>query len=116
LRIYSSAGCRSPTYEFTFSGSSFVWNAGSLGTYYAQAFCSDGQLTTCNSFTVRTAGNTTTTFGQTTTTTDEKPPGTDYSWIVILIGVLIVIVLVVFLFFRKKPKKSYEALYRKWGK
>jgi len=118
LRIYSSAGCRTPTYEFTFSSSRVIWNAASAGTYYAQAFCSDGQLTTCNSFTVKTS-ETTTTLGQTTTTLDEDgTSGTDYSWIVILIGVLIVIVLVVFLFFRRKkqPKKSFETLYRKWGK
>jgi hypothetical protein len=139
LRIYpsSSPTCSgAPKYEYVFSNNEFRWGSASLGTYYFEGFCSDGRITSCTGFTVKTPG-TTTTVKQTTTTVkgkctlDSDCPGQqcvngickpkveqqDYTWVYVLLAVLIVIFVLVFLFFRvfkKKPQKTFEDIYRKW--
>lgn len=126
MRIYPSSSCTIPKYEYEFSQSQFTWDVAPLGKYYFKAFCTNGQTTDCIGIQVAAAGattttiKTTTTIRQTTTTTIKSIGGQgDYTWALIALILLIAIFIVILLFFRvfkKKPKKTFEEVYKKWGK
>lgn len=145
MRIYSSYTCRNPSYEYAFSVYQFTWTNAPAGNYYFKAFCSDGKMTSCTPITVNSAATVTTTPTSTTTKAaciydccsgeanyeDQPCPSGEecvnnscqpvvqkknYTWIIVLVLVLIVAVILFFFIFGRKPRKSFEELYRKWGK
>ncbi|MEM5855636.1 MAG: hypothetical protein QW472_04975 [Candidatus Aenigmatarchaeota archaeon] len=125
LDIFSSTSCSMmPDYEFTFSGGYLKWSPESARSYYAKALCSDGKTQSeCSLITVKVVEEetTTTTRPKTTTTTTlpvSKEGGPDYLLIVLVVILIAVILFAVYYFFflKKAGKKTYEELYRKWGR
>jgi ABC-type transport system involved in multi-copper enzyme maturation permease subunit len=115
MRIFSSSTCKIPSYEYTFYSYQFTWSIAPAGTYYLKALCEDGKITACSSITVKAAG--TTTSSSTTSTTQPKVEKKDYTWIAVGVAAVAVAALVlIFFVFKKKPRKSFEELYRKWSK
>jgi len=143
LDIYSTSACAGlPAYEHTFSGSMYIWRPTTAVTYYARALCDDGvKKTACTAVTVR-SGTTTTTLAKEKCEfqccegekdyEDKLCPegkecvnrkcisteeGANYTWIIIAIVVVAITAFVFYFFvFKKKPKRSFEDLYRKWTK
>lgn len=128
--IFSTSSCSlTPDFEYTFSNGLLNWSPDVAKSYYAKALCDDGETQSdCTLITVRTIEETTTTRlttvatttrPKTTTTIGEETSGGPnyllYGLVVILV-ILILFALYYVLFKKKKPGKSYEELYRKWGK
>ena len=136
LRIYSSCSSRIPRYEYSFYNSQFTWSNAPAGTFYFKALCSDGSLSECKEIQVKSSSATTTTLATTTTVsgtcksasdclegkecvngTCKEVAGTDYTWLVILlVAIVAVILFLMFFVFKKKPRTSFEEIYRKWTK
>jgi hypothetical protein len=142
LRIYSSSNCRIPSYEYTFYSYRFNWTIASTGTHYFKAFCSDGKTTACTPITVKAIGATTTTTtikekctfecceGETkyldkSCSADEEcvnrkcksTEGYDYTWLIVAVVAVAIVAFVLFFFvFKRKPKRSFQEIYRKWSR
>jgi len=133
LRIYTSCSSRIPRYEYSFYNSQFTWSNAPAGTFYFKALCSDGSLSDCKEIQVKSSSATTTTLATTTTVSGTcksdsdclegkecvsgvcKAMGTDYSWLVILLVVIVAVILfLMFFVFKKKPRTSFEEIYKKW--
>jgi len=125
--VYSSSSCSGiPVYEYSFPTRSFLWYPPKTGTYYVQALCDDGSVkSSCTSITAKSSEGTstsssTTSSATTTTSTTGGGGGGDNTWLII-VAVLIIIAIIIFLIYRfffsgrKRSKKTYEELYRKWG-
>jgi hypothetical protein len=133
LRIYSSCSSRIPRYEYSFYNSQFTWSNAPAGTFYFKALCSDGSLSDCKEIQVKSSGTTTTIQATTTTSgtcqsdsnclggkkcvngTCKEVASTDYTWLfVALIIVIAVILFLVFFVFKRKPRATFEEIYKKW--
>jgi hypothetical protein len=124
--VFSSTSCSlTPDYEYIFSEGYVKWKPASARSYYVKVFCSDGETQSdCILITVRALEVTTTTTRPTqlTTTTTTLPSaraeGPNYLlWILIVILMLLLLFAIYYFFFMKKGKrKTYEELYRKWGR
>lgn len=127
LDIFSSMSCSMiPDYEFTFSDGSLRWSPESARSYYAIVLCSDGKTKSdCSLITVKMREEettTTTTKPKTTTTTtlpvSEEKSGPDYLLIILVVILIALLLFAVYYFFflKKSGNKTYEDLYRKWGR
>jgi len=133
LRIYKSCSDRIPRYEYSFYSSQFTWNNAPAGTFYFKALCSDGSLSDCKEIQVKSSSATTTIQTATTTVSGTcrsdsdclegkecvsgvcKATSTDYSWLVILlVAIVAVILFLMFFVLKKKPRASFDEIYKKW--
>ena len=125
--VFSSTSCTlMPDYEFTFSNGYVVWSPEVAKSYYVKALCSDGKTQSeCTLITVKSEETitipTTTTYRQQTTTTyveeeEKEEKGTDYFLIILVVLLIIAILFALYYFFFMKKGKTYEELYKKWGR
>jgi hypothetical protein len=125
--VFSSTSCTlQPTYEHTFSEGFVRWSPTRAGSYYVKALCSDGETQSdCTLITVKAQEATTTTrpafpttsTQPTTTTLPTKAEGPDYLlWVFVIILIIALLFAVYYFFFMKKGRKTYEELYKKWGR
>jgi hypothetical protein len=115
-------------YEYTFSNYRFTWSTASVGTYYFKVLCSDGKTTECSEEAVIQSGATTTIKSE--CKFDSDCPGNqvceigtcktvkeDYTWVYVVLVVVITALVLLFLLFRfykRKSKKTFEGIFRKW--
>jgi hypothetical protein len=127
--VFLSTSCTlEPDYEYTFSQGFIRWSPLQAASYYVKALCSDGQTQSdCTLVTVKAQAAVTTTkttqprttqVQQTTTTSPPpKTEGPDYLlWVLVILLIIALLFAVYYFFFMKKGRKTYEELYRKWGR
>jgi hypothetical protein len=130
--VFASTSCATePDYEYIFSDGYLRWYPEIARSYYAKVLCSDGETQSdCFLITVKAkAATTTTTTGQvkpttttsfkpTTTLPEEEAEGPDYLlWVLIAVLIIVILFAIHYLLIKKgKSRKTYEELYKKWGK
>ncbi|MEM5855706.1 MAG: hypothetical protein QW472_05330 [Candidatus Aenigmatarchaeota archaeon] len=125
--IFYSPCSMNPSYEFTFSNGYFKWKPEVENIHYLKVLCSDGETQSeCTPIVVEASREkTTTTTAETTipaktTTTlemEEETEGPDYFLIVLIVMLILILLFAAYyFFFMKKKGKTYEDLYKKWGR
>jgi hypothetical protein len=125
--VFSSTCAMEPDYEYIFSGGYLKWYPEIARSYYVKVLCSDGETQSdCFLITVKAKAipTTTTTITRLTTTTtttlpEVRPQGPDYLLWALIAILIIAILFAIYYFFIKKGKrgrKTYEELYKKWGR
>ena len=119
-----------PDYEMTFRYS-FEWKPKRSGTYYVLVLCDNGETSGCEEIeveeeTTTTSRVSTSTTRMTTSTIYWEEEGEEEEWeeegldLVTLVLFLLLVILIgigiFYMFMKRKGKKTWEELYRKWGR